>query len=165
MGLRERCLVITYPCHPYGALHWRWTVDGVGSGGVHWPELTWVRSGRGGPPRMESGPNRLHRNLVDLPVCSLQWPLGGPWGGRSSSWCTPRDTDIWCTWGRKMERDKWITNDSNVFRVWSTYCVRRVKAAEVIEDGKPSPLIISCQSFLLMTSTRPPRAMTRLNSS
>lgn len=34
-----------------------------------------------------------------------------------------------------------------------------------MEDGSPNPLITSCQSFLLMTSTKPPRAMTRLNNS
>jgi hypothetical protein len=46
-----------------------------------------------------------------------------------------------------------------------TYCVLRVKAAEVIEDGRLSPLMISCHCFLLMTSTRPPRAVTRLYNS
>jgi len=46
-----------------------------------------------------------------------------------------------------------------------TYWVLSVKAADVMEDGNPNPLITSCQSFLLMTSTRPPRAMTRLNNS
>ena len=46
-----------------------------------------------------------------------------------------------------------------------TYCVLSVNAADVIEDGRPSPLMTSCHSFLLITSTSPPRAMTRLNSS
>lgn len=46
-----------------------------------------------------------------------------------------------------------------------TYCVRNVKAAEVIEDGRCSPLMISCHNFLLMTSTRPPRAITKLYNS
>lgn len=46
-----------------------------------------------------------------------------------------------------------------------TYCVRNVKAALVMLDGKWSPLMISCHNFLLMTSTSPPRAMTRLYSS
>lgn len=46
-----------------------------------------------------------------------------------------------------------------------TYCVRRVNAALVMLEGKCSPLIISCHSFLFMTSTRPPRAITRLYSS
>lgn len=46
-----------------------------------------------------------------------------------------------------------------------TYCVLRVKAADVMDEGRWSPLMISCHSFLLMTSTRPPRAMTRLYSS
>ena len=46
-----------------------------------------------------------------------------------------------------------------------TYCVRRVKAAEVIEDGRLRPLMISCHCFLLMTSTRPPRIVTRLYNS
>ncbi len=46
-----------------------------------------------------------------------------------------------------------------------THCVRRVKAAEVMDEGRPSPLMISCHCFLLMTSTRPPLATTRLYSS
>ena len=50
-------------------------------------------------------------------------------------------------------------------QVIATYCVLRVKAAEVMEDGRPSPLMISCHCFLLMTSTKPPLATTRLNSS
>jgi len=41
----------------------------------------------------------------------------------------------------------------------------KVKAAEVMDEGKPKPLIISCHCFLLITSTRPPRATTRLYSS
>lgn len=41
-----------------------------------------------------------------------------------------------------------------------TYWVRNVKAALVIEDGKFNPLVISRQIFLLITSTRPPRATT-----
>ena len=45
------------------------------------------------------------------------------------------------------------------------YWVRRVKAAEVMEEGRPSPLMISCHCFLLITSTRPPLATTRLNNS
>lgn len=32
-------------------------------------------------------------------------------------------------------------------------------------EGKWSPLIISCHNFLLMTSTNPPRAITKLYSS
>lgn len=47
----------------------------------------------------------------------------------------------------------------------STYCVRKVNAADVMEDGSRKPLMISCHSFLLITSTRPPRAITRLYSS
>lgn len=46
-----------------------------------------------------------------------------------------------------------------------TYCVRRVNAALVMLDGKCSPLIISCHNFLLITSTKPPRAITKLYSS
>lgn len=46
-----------------------------------------------------------------------------------------------------------------------TYCVRRVNAALVILDGRWSPLIISCHNFLLITSTSPPRAITRLYNS
>ena len=37
-----------------------------------------------------------------------------------------------------------------------------MKAAEVIEDGKLSPLVISLQIFLLITSTKPPRSTTSL---
>lgn len=45
------------------------------------------------------------------------------------------------------------------------YCVRSVNAALVIELGRLRPLVISRQSFLLMTSTRPPLATTsRYNS-
>ena len=40
-----------------------------------------------------------------------------------------------------------------------------MKAADVMDDGRLSPLMISCHCFLLMTSTRPPRAVTRLYSS
>lgn len=43
--------------------------------------------------------------------------------------------------------------------------MRKVNAADVMEDGSRSPLMISCHSFLLITSTSPPRAITRLYSS
>ena len=43
-----------------------------------------------------------------------------------------------------------------------TYCVRSVKAADVIEEGKLRPLVISRQIFLLITSTSPPRSTTSL---
>ena len=46
-----------------------------------------------------------------------------------------------------------------------TYCVRKVKAADVMDEGRWRPLMISCHSFLLMTSTSPPRATTKLYSS
>lgn len=46
-----------------------------------------------------------------------------------------------------------------------TYCVRSVKAALVMLDGKCKPLIISCHNFLLITSTKPPRAITKLYNS
>lgn len=46
-----------------------------------------------------------------------------------------------------------------------TYCVLKVNAALVMLDGRCSPLMISCHSFLLMTSTSPPRAITKLYSS
>ncbi len=46
-----------------------------------------------------------------------------------------------------------------------SYWVRRVKAADVMDDGRCRPLMISCHSFLLMTSTSPPRATTRLYNS
>lgn len=45
------------------------------------------------------------------------------------------------------------------------YCVRKVKAALVMEDGRLSPLVISLQIFLLITSTSPPRATTNLYNS
>lgn len=50
-------------------------------------------------------------------------------------------------------------------KIKSTYCVLKVNAALVILDGKWSPLMISCHSFLLITSTSPPRAITKLYSS
>lgn len=50
-------------------------------------------------------------------------------------------------------------------KIVSTYCVLNVNAALVMLDGKWSPLMISCHSFLLITSTSPPRAITRLYSS
>ena len=46
-----------------------------------------------------------------------------------------------------------------------TYCVLSVNAAEVIEEGRLRPLMISCHCFLLMTSTKPPRPTTRLYNS
>lgn len=46
-----------------------------------------------------------------------------------------------------------------------SYCVLSVNAADVIELGRLSPLMISCHCFLLMTSTSPPRAVTRLYNS
>ena len=58
---------------------------------------------------------------------------------------------------RKHSSKSWIDS--------YTHCVLRVKAAEVMEDGKLSPLMISCHCFLLMTSTRPPRSVTRLYNS
>ena len=57
----------------------------------------------------------------------------------------------------------------SVVVIWTkqieTYWVLRVKAADVMLEGRPSPLMTSCHCFLLMTSTRPPRATTRLYSS
>lgn len=44
------------------------------------------------------------------------------------------------------------------------HCVRRVKAALVMEVGRLSPLVISRHSFLLMTSTRPPFSVTSVYS-
>ena len=46
-----------------------------------------------------------------------------------------------------------------------THCVLRVNAAEVIDEGRLRPLMISCHCFLLMTSTKPPREVTRLYNS
>ena len=46
-----------------------------------------------------------------------------------------------------------------------THCVLRVNAADVMEDGNPRPLMTSCHSFLLITSTKPPLATTRLYNS
>lgn len=45
-----------------------------------------------------------------------------------------------------------------------SYCVRRVKAALVIEVGRFKPLVISLQIFLFITSTRPPFSVTNLYS-
>ena len=47
----------------------------------------------------------------------------------------------------------------------STYCVRNVNAALVIDEGRLSPFVISRHSFLLITSTKPPLDTTNLNSS
>ena len=58
-----------------------------------------------------------------------------------------------------------VVDEQDDNRVVATYWVLRVKAAEVMEEGRPSPLMISCHCFLLITSTRPPRAHTRLYSS
>ena len=62
---------------------------------------------------------------------------------------------------------KWNAHDSNGYFKFmnQTYCVLSVNAADVMDEGSPKPLMTSCHSFLLITSTRPPRAMTRLNSS
>ena len=57
------------------------------------------------------------------------------------------------------------TAETNKTQLHSTYCVRSVNAALVILDGKCKPLIISCHNFLLITSTRPPRAITKLYNS
>lgn len=43
-----------------------------------------------------------------------------------------------------------------------THCVRRVKAALVMEVGRLRPLVISRHIFLLMTSTKPPFSVTSL---
>lgn len=45
-----------------------------------------------------------------------------------------------------------------------TYCVLRVNAALVMEEGKFKPFVISLHSFLLITSTKPPLLTTSLNS-
>ena len=42
----------------------------------------------------------------------------------------------------------------------ATHWVRRVKAALVMEVGRWSPLVISLQIFLLITSTKPPFSVT-----
>lgn len=65
--------------------------------------------------------------------------------------------------GATVERGVRRVPDEKLQR--STYWVRRVNAAEVILDGKCRPLMISCQSFLLITSTRPPLAITKLYNS
>lgn len=43
-----------------------------------------------------------------------------------------------------------------------TYCVRKVKAALVMDGGRPKPRIISCHNFLVMTATIPPLCTTSL---
>lgn len=49
--------------------------------------------------------------------------------------------------------------------ITSTYCVRSVNAADVMEDGRFNPFITSCHNFLLITSTKPPLWTTSLYSS
>lgn len=56
-------------------------------------------------------------------------------------------------------------NDWNGEKRIPTYCVRSVNAALVMLDGRCRPLMISCHNFLLMTSTKPPRAITKLYNS
>ena len=56
-------------------------------------------------------------------------------------------------------------NAISIISTRGTHCVLRVKAALVMEEGSLRPLMISCHSFLLMTSTRPPRSTTSLYSS
>lgn len=57
-----------------------------------------------------------------------------------------------------------FSNEKEKTRI-ETHWVRKVKAADVIDDGRWRPLMISCHNFLLMTSTSPPRATTKLYSS
>lgn len=45
---------------------------------------------------------------------------------------------------------------------FSTYCVRRVNAALVIDGGRPRPRMISCHNFLVITATIPPLWTTSL---
>ena len=63
--------------------------------------------------------------------------------------------------------EKKIDFNRNIYLVIiaCTHCVLRVNAAEVMDEGRLRPLMISCHCFLLMTSTRPPREVTRLYNS
>jgi hypothetical protein len=49
--------------------------------------------------------------------------------------------------------------------MFSTYCVRRVNAALVIELGRLRPFVTSRHNFLLITSTKPPLPTTKRNNS
>lgn len=46
-------------------------------------------------------------------------------------------------------------------RLWA-YCVRNVNAALVMDGGRPSPRMISCHNFLVITATIPPLWTTNL---
>lgn len=46
----------------------------------------------------------------------------------------------------------------------NTYCVLSVNAADVMDEGRLRPRVTSRQSFLLITSTRPPLLTTSRNS-
>jgi len=61
----------------------------------------------------------------------------------------------------------WAPTSAAAFAYYSficTYCVLNVKAALVMEGGRPKPRIISCHSFLVMTATIPPLCTTSLYS-
>lgn len=89
---------------------------------------------------------------------------------KSRTICSLKKTSI------KLNNEPQISNSQHLFdvtfnRFWittllhNTYCVLNVNAALVMLDGKWSPLMISCHNFLLITSTRPPRAITKLYNS
>jgi len=63
-------------------------------------------------------------------------------------------------WALRVCIDKTGVPDEKTSR--STYWVRKVNAADVMLAGNRRPLIISCHSFLLITSTSPPRNTTNL---
>lgn len=52
-----------------------------------------------------------------------------------------------------------------VYFIYYAYCVLRVNAALVIDEGRLRPFVISRHNFLLMTSTKPPFDTTNRKSS
>lgn len=77
-------------------------------------------------------------------------------------------TNSWPKSGQSKQttgvKTPWVTFNDQLNECLYTDCVRRVKAALVIEVGRLSPLVISLHSFLLITSTRPPFSVTSLYS-
>lgn len=80
-----------------------------------------------------------------------------------SFWSTPCQTLL----GALGHLSQWVSQGgcprmglSHPSPLLGTHCVRRVKAALVMEVGRLRPLVISRQIFLLMTSTRPPLSVT-----
>ena len=100
----------------------------------------------------------------DPPVGFRRWQPAVPLECSVAPCSIRTGTGTSCTWKDRNSTDR-IETLENSFGSVRTHWVRRVKAAEVMEEGRLRPLITSCHSFLLMTSTNPPRAITRLNNS